>query len=69
LTQVREPICYQPTVDDYDRRLKLLITPVRSDGENGPTYQHIMERLTLPVRTQVIENAHPFASETKQSKT
>jgi hypothetical protein len=45
---------YQPYVEDVNKRIKLLVTPVRSDGLQGPTYQHIMSPLTLPLSMQVI---------------
>jgi hypothetical protein len=30
---------YSPIVDDVNKRIKIQITPVRSDGVEGPTYQ------------------------------
>ena len=44
---------YQPYIEDVNKRIKLQLTPVRSDGCQGPTYQHVIEPLTLPYRLQV----------------
>jgi len=43
---------YQPYVEDINRRIKVRLTPVRKDGVHGPTYQHIIEPLTIPFRLQ-----------------
>lgn len=50
---LKDPSWYQPYVDDVNKRIKLLLTPVRNDGVHGPTYQHIIDCLTLPYRLQV----------------
>ena len=47
--EMAKGIRYQPYIDDVNKRIKIFITPVRSDGVVGPTYQHILERL-VPVQ-------------------
>ena len=43
---------YVPTVEDINKRIKIQITPVRADGVEGPTYQHILDALRCPQRVQ-----------------
>ena len=50
--KVQQSDCYQPYVDDINKRIKLQLTPVRNDGLHGPTYQHIISPLTIPHRLQ-----------------
>ena len=50
---VKDTTYYQPYVDDVNKRIKLHLTPVRDDGLHGPTYQHIIDPLSLPFRLQV----------------
>lgn len=54
---VKDPMTYTPTVDDIDKRIKILLTPVRVDGIRGPTYQHILEPLRMPPQTAVFASA------------
>ena len=50
---VKDATFYQPYIEDVNKRLKLHLTPIRNDGVHGPTYQHIIDPLTLPYRFQV----------------
>ncbi|KAJ1485691.1 hypothetical protein T484DRAFT_1892069 [Baffinella frigidus] len=43
-----DPMTYQATLADVNKRVRILISPVRSDGVTGPTYQHVLEPLIIP---------------------
>jgi len=47
------PLEYVPSVEDVNKRIKIQITPVRIDGVEGLTYQHILDSLKCPQRTMV----------------
>ncbi|KAJ1494632.1 hypothetical protein T484DRAFT_2437376 [Baffinella frigidus] len=43
---------FQPIVDDCNRRIKIMVTPVRDDRVRGPTYQYLIEPLQMPAQLQ-----------------